>query len=81
MDLDGHVLEGAKDLAKMKKKRGGTRFSAPKALKQSAMRKRGGTSPNGDDREVDVFDIFNEEGPLEAFRRNVKICSHNLDVV
>lgn len=68
-------------MQKKKKKRGGTRFSNSKALKRSAMRKRGESSSNGDEPEADPFDIFyDHDVPLE-FRQTVRMRSLNLEAV
>lgn len=81
MDLDRNSSEGARDLLQTtKKRRGRTYLSALKALKRSAIRKRGGISYNGDGCELEEFDGSDEEGPLE-FRLNVKMQSINLDTI
>lgn len=68
-------------MQKRKKKREGTSFSNTKALKCSELRKQGGSTSNGDDRQADVFDIFNDDDmPLE-FRQNLKIYLINQETV
>lgn len=81
MDSDRNVSERGKDLVqKKKKKRGGTKFSAPKALKRSAMQKRSGSCSNGDERTASEFEGSEDEEP-HGFRRNLKIRTINLETV
>lgn len=82
MDDSGNVSERGKDLGpKKKKRRGGTKFSNSKALKRSAMRKRGETSSVGDEREPDDYDLLFDDEVLPPFRKNIQIRTLNLDSV
>lgn len=82
MDDSGNVSERGKELGqKKKKRRGGTKFSNSKALKRSAMRKRGESSSIGDQREPDDYDLLFDDEVLPPFRRNINIQSFNLESV